>query len=231
MPLRRSLGDKRRELSQSDIESIVREFGSAENGETSKLFDNADFGYSRLTIERPLRLKFQISLERKELFLDGCPHLLDDIQAIDKNIGREASLDWNGVWESVKKVLKKCDSSWKASEQKFFRDVFTETCPEAKEVKSTRKGATAKYEADPKLRDFENVPLKEDIAVYFKREVLPHVLDAWIDQEKTKTGYEINFNLHFYKYKLPRPLTEIDAALKRAEEAIVRLLGEVTACV
>lgn len=229
VPLRRSLGDKRRELSYKDIETIVREFGAAESSETSKLFDNADFGYSRITVERPLRLKFQISLERKELFLDGCPHLLDDMQAIDKNIGREASLDWDAVWESVQKVLKKCGSSWKASEQKFFRDVFTEACPEAKEVKSTKKGSTAKYEADPKLRDFENVPLKEDITAYFKREVLPHVPDAWIDHEKTKTGYEINFNRHFYKYTPPRPLAEIDADLKQAEEVIVRLLGEVTA--
>lgn len=229
VPLRRSLGDKRRELSESDIETIVREFGAAKNSETSKLFDNADFGYSRITVERPLRLKFQISLERKELFLDGCPHLLDDMQAIDKNIGREASLDWDSVWESVKKVLKKRGSSWKASEQKFFRDVFTETCPEAKEVKATKKGSTAKFEADAKLRDFENVPLKEDIVVYFKREVLPHVPDAWIDHEKTKVGYEINFNRHFYKYTPPRPLAEIDADLKRAEEEIVRLLREVTA--
>ncbi len=228
-PLRRSLGDKRRELSESDIKAIVHEFGVAEISETSKLFDNADFGYSRLTVERPLRLKFQISLERKELFLDGCPHLLNDMQTIDSCIGREASPDWNAVWESVKKLLKKSGSSWKATEQKFFRDVFTETCPEAKEVKSTKKGATAKYEADTKLRDFENVPLKEDMAVYFKREVLPHVPDAWIDHEKTKVGYEINFNRHFYTYTPPRSLAEIDAELKLAEEAIVRLLGEVTA--
>jgi type I restriction enzyme M protein len=230
VPLRRSLGDKRRELSESDIDIIVREFGAAKNNETSMLFDNADFGYSRLTIERPLRLKFQISLDRKELFLDGCPHLLDDMQAIDKNIGREASLDWDAVWESVKKVLKKLDSSWKATEQKFFRDVFTETCPEAKEVKSTKKGATAKYEADAKLRDFENVPLKEDIVVYFKREVLPHVSDAWIDHEKTKIGYEINFNRNFYKFTSPRSLMEIDEDLKKAEEVIVRLLAQVTEC-
>lgn len=229
VPLRRSLGDKRRELSEGDIEAIVREFGAAENSETSKLFDNADFGYSRITVERPLRLKFQISLERKELFLDGCPHLLDDIQIIDSLIGREEQNDWNEVWKRVRNLLKTCDSSWKASEQKFFRDVFTETCPMAQPVKATKKGATAKYEADAKLRDFENVPLKEDVEVYFKREVLPHVADAWIDHEKTKIGYEINFNRHFYKFTPPRPLAEIDADLKLAEEAIIRLLGEVTA--
>ena len=229
VPLRRSLGDKRRELSDNDIEAIVREFGTAPEIATSKLFDNADFGYARITVERPLRLKFQISLERKELFLDGCPHLLDDMQAIDKNIGRDENLNWNGAWESVKKVLKKRNSSWKATEQKFFRDVFTETCPEAAPVLSTKKGSTAMYEADAKLRDFENVPLTEKIETYFKREVLPHVPDAWIDHEKTKVGYEINFNRHFYTYTPPRPLEEINADLKRAEEEIVRLLREVTA--
>jgi type I restriction enzyme M protein len=230
VPLRRSLGDKRRELSESDIGTIVREFGAAENSKTSKLFDNADFGYSRITVERPLRLKFQISLGRKELFLDGCPHLLDDIQIIDSLIGREEQNDWNEVWKRVRNLLKTSDSSWKASEQKFFRDVFTETCPKAQPVKSTKKGATAKYEADAKLRDFENVPLKENVKVYFKREVLPHVPDAWIDHEKTKTGYEINFNRNFYKFTPPRSLMEIDEDLKKAEEAIVRLLAQVTEC-
>jgi len=116
----------------------------------------------------------------------------------------------------------------KAAEQKFFEIFFTETCPEAQPVLSTKKGA-AQYEADAKLRDFENVPLKEEIETYFKREVLPHVPDAWIDHEKTKVGYEINFNRHFYKYTPPRSLVEIDADLKLAEEEIVRLLSEVTA--
>jgi type I restriction enzyme M protein len=164
-----------------------------------------------------------------KLFLDACPLLHDEMQSIDKNIGRETSLDWNAVWECVNKVLKKRGSNWKEPEKKSFRDVFTETCPEAQPVKSSRKGSTAKYEADPKLRDFENVPLKEDITDYFQREVLPHVPDAWIEYDKTKTGYEINFNRYFYKYMPPRPLAEIDADLKRAEEEIVRLLREVTA--
>jgi type I restriction enzyme M protein len=74
------------------------------------------------------------------------------------------------------------------------------------------------------------VPLKEDIAVYFKREVLPHVPDAWIDHEKTKVGYEINFNRNFYTFQPPRSLMEIDVDLKRAEEVIVRLLAQVTEC-
>ncbi len=86
-----------------------------------------------------------------------------------------------------------------------------------------------KPEPDPDLRDFENVPLKEDIDEYFRREVLPHVPDAWMDRTKDKVGYEINFNRHFYRYQVPRSLEAIDADLKRAEEEIVRLLREVTA--
>ena len=74
------------------------------------------------------------------------------------------------------------------------------------------------------LRDFENVPLKDDIDTYFEREVRPHVPDAWMDRSKDKVGYEINFNRHFYKYTPPRPLEVIDAELKQAEEEIMRLL-------
>jgi len=84
------------------------------------------------------------------------------------------------------------------------------------------------HEPDPDLRDFENVPLKEDIDAYFRREVLPHVSDAWMDRTKDKVGYEINFNRHFYRYTPPRRLEEIDADLKKAEDEIVRLLREVT---
>jgi hypothetical protein len=83
------------------------------------------------------------------------------------------------------------------------------------------------FEPDPDLRDFENVPLKDDIDTYFEREVRPHVLDAWMDRSKDKVGYEINFNRHFYKYIPPRPLEEIDAELKEVEEEIMRLLREV----
>jgi len=229
VPLRRALGDKRRELSSDDITAVVKEFGDLRQMETSNIFDNAEFGYARLTIERPLRLKFQITLERKEQFLDGCPHLLDDMQAIDKALGREVRNDWNKVWESVQKLLKKCDSLWRAPEVKFFREVFTETDPAAAPVIASKRGGEIVFEADSKLRDFENVPLKEKIADYFRREVLPHVPDAWIDHDKTKTGYEINFNRHFYTYTPPRSLAAIDEDLQKAEEEIVRLLREVTA--
>ena len=82
-------------------------------------------------------------------------------------------------------------------------------------------------EPDTNLRDYENIPLKEDIEEYFKREVLPHVPLAWIDYTKTKVGYEIPFNRHFYKYVPPRPLEEIDAELDTVSAEIMALLQEV----
>jgi type I restriction enzyme M protein len=79
-------------------------------------------------------------------------------------------------------------------------------------------------EPDAALRDYENVPLKEDIHAYFDREVRPHVPDAWIDESKTKIGYEIPFNRHFYVFKPPRSLDEIDADLKGVASRIMTML-------
>ena len=84
-------------------------------------------------------------------------------------------------------------------------------------------------EPDPELRDTENVPLKESIESYFKREVLPHVPDAWVDHSKTKVGYEILLNRHFYRYEPPRPLEAIETDIKTLEGEILSLLKEVTA--
>ena len=81
---------------------------------------------------------------------------------------------------------------------------------------------------DSSLRDTENVPLSEELETYFKREVLPHAPDAWIDNKKTKTGYEIPFNRHFYVFHPPRPLAEIDAELKGVTDRILTLIGGLT---
>ena len=223
---KRSLGDKRRHIAAEQIEEIVQLYGRFEDGERSKLFDNDDFGYTRVTVEQPLRLRYQMTIEDKSRFLDACPYLLDDVQAIDKALGREPSYDWNATWESIADLLHERQSRWKKTEQKLFRDVFTEKDPQAERVR--KDGREKGYEPDTELRDFENVPLKDDIDAYFEREVHPHVPDAWMDRDKDKVGYEINFNRHFYKYTPPRPLEEIDADLKKAEKTILRLLKEVT---
>ena len=94
-----------------------------------------------------------------------------------------------------------------------------------KETKVKRKGLP---KPDAKLRDSEDVPLGEDIETYFQREVIPHFPDAWIDNDKTKIGYEIPFNRHFYVFKPPRELAEIDAELKGVTDRIVKMIGELS---
>jgi type I restriction enzyme M protein len=224
---KRSLGDKRRHVTASQIAEIVRLYGRFEDGELSKGFDNADFGYTRVTVERPLRLRYQMTTEDKARFLDACPHLLEDVQAIDQELGREPKHNWNAVYTHIDELLRDRNSRWKAPEQKLFRSVFTQKDPQAEPV-AAKEGRAEGYEPDVDLRDFENVPLKDDIDTYCEREVRPHVPDAWMDRSKDKIGYEINFNRHFYKYTPPRSLDEIDADLRRAEEEIMRLLREVT---
>lgn len=225
--MRRSLGSKRRKIGEKDedgidqIGDIVKIYNQFTESKTSKTFDNEDFGYTRVTVERPLRLRYQMTLDDKARLLDALPHLLDDIQAIDKALGREPLLDWNDTEKRIKKLLK---LKWKAPEHKLFRDVFTHKDPAAAKVLKGKND----YEPDADLRDFENIPLKEDIDEYFRREVLPHVPDAWMDRSKDKVGYEINFNRHFYTYQPPRDLAVIDSELKEVEDEILRLLKEVT---
>lgn len=160
--MRKSLGSKRKELSDAHIEEITRLFGQFTEAEqdgkpVSRIFDNEDFGFRTITVERP---------ERDE----------------DGNI-----------------------------------------------VLGTRGKAKGKPVPDSKLRDTENVPLTENIDAYFKREVLPHVPDAWIDETKTKVGYEISFNRHFYVFTPPRPLAEIDADLKATTDKIKMMIEELSA--
>jgi type I restriction enzyme M protein len=236
IPMRRSQGDKRRKIGEGpalpsddradepdQIAEIVRRYGQFAASDQSKIFDNDDFGYTRVTIERPLRLRYQMTVEDKARFLDAAPHLLDDVQAIDKGLGRKPLLDWNKVSKDIKRLLDRNESRWRAADEKLFRNVFTAKDPGAEKV---RKGKG--FEPDPDLRDFENIPLKVDIDAFFAREVLPHVPDAWMDRTKDKVGYEINFNRHFYKFTPPKPLAVIDAELKEAEDEILRLLREVT---
>jgi type I restriction enzyme M protein len=230
IPMKRSLGDKRRKIGDADegeldqLGEIVRIYGKNAPTIQSKIFKNTDFGYTRVTVERPLRLRYQMMLEDKARFLDALPHLLDDIQQIDKELGRKPLLDWNKVEKEIKKILKKNESSWKAYEWKIFREVFTKKDPLAEKV---AKGKN-EYEADADLRDFENIPLEQDIDEYFDAEVLPHLPDAWMDRSKDKVGYEINFNRYFYVYTPPRDLKEIDADLKKVEKEILELLNSVT---
>ncbi|RRH88393.1 SAM-dependent DNA methyltransferase [Variovorax beijingensis] len=143
-PMKRSLGDKRRYLDQDAIDAITREHGAMAEAATSRMFDNADFGYRRVTIERPLRLRFEITPEAKDRFLHACPELLDAVQAVQDNLGTEPWTDWNQVWTTVQAVFKRLPhdiEGWAfgakgTAQKKIFRDCFTKVDPEAAPVVS-----------------------------------------------------------------------------------------------
>jgi type I restriction enzyme M protein len=247
---------------------------------TSRTFDNADFGYRRITVLRPLRLRFQIEPETRARFLRLCPELTGAIAAIETALGTEPLHDWNLAWDRAQQVVKTLPADiagWTTgakgtAQKKIFRDCFATVDPEAAPVIAKHhkiapldraavfpaqtlpdtltsaelhallglyadgKGKHLEYEPDPALKDAENIPLKEDIAGYFLREVRPYVAEAWIDRETLdeqdggigKVGYEVNFNRVFFQYHEPRPLKEIDAELADVELRIMDLLREVT---
>lgn len=231
--MRKSLGSKRKELGPNDIASIVRLYGAFEDdGETSKIFSNQDFGYSTITVERALKLNFAFTAERigavlaqkpLEKLADGDRRLLEKalhsvmVEPVRVYKNREAFL------EVLKPTLTSAGIKLGAPALKAVlaglseRDETADVCTGPKQTP----------EVDTELRDTENVPLSEDIRTYFEREVLPHVPDAWIDETKTKVGYEVPFTRHFYKYVAPRSLDEIDADLDSLISEITTLLAEV----
>ncbi|AIF42148.1 class I SAM-dependent DNA methyltransferase [Virgibacillus sp. SK37] len=244
--MKRNLGSKRHELSEEHIATIVRLYGDFKDGEYVKVFDNKDFGYQKVTVERPLRLNFQIDEERvKELYNQTAFNNL----AKSKKKG-EAGQDEIELGKQQQEVIESAILSIKEDILYKNRDEFTKklkTLFKEKDVKVSatllkailnalsEKDETAGIctdskgnpEVDPDLRDTENIPLKENIHVYFEQEVAPHVPDAWIDETKTKIGYEIPFTRHFYKYTELRSSTEITEEIKELEESIMEKLKKV----
>jgi len=222
-PMRKSLGSKRKYLSDAQIAEIAKLHEAFEEGPNSKIFATTDFGYRRITVERPLRLRFSVTSDKLAAYQNtkGADQVEAFADVQDEFDNLPAFLKAAGIKKLGKGALKAalaCFGERDASAQSVLDD----------------KGNP---QADSDLREFENVPLKESIDDYFAREVLPHVPDAWIDTGKTDAkdgqvgivGYEINFNRYFYVYQPPRPLAEIDADLKAVEAEIAALLGEVTA--
>jgi type I restriction enzyme M protein len=145
-PMKRSLGDKRRYLDEAAIDAITREHGAMTQAATSRVFDNIDFGYRRVTIERPLRLRFEITPEAKDRFLQACPDLLDALQVVQDKVGAEPRKDWNQAWDKVQAVFKRLPEGvegWTpgakgTAQKKIFRDCFTTVDPEAAPVIAKR---------------------------------------------------------------------------------------------
>ena len=269
--MRKSLGNKRNQIGDGEenrpdqISEISRIYGSFTHDEkrtltidgvekeviVSKIFDNEDFGYNKITVERPLRLNFQASAERIAL--------LDDIKAFQKiaeSDKKNETIRQQEIEAGIKRqnaIKTMLEDLQKATAGKLFKDrmaflkelkaidqkagvrlsapelkAVLEALSEKDETAEICRDAKGNPEPDSDLRDTENVPLKENIEEYFKREVLPHVPDAWIDYSKTKVGYEIPLNRHFYRYDPPRALEAIAADVKALEGEIVAMLAEIT---
>jgi len=225
--MRKSLGQKSNELADEHIRQITDAYLDFKETAISRIFDNDDFGYSKITVDRPLRLSWQLSEERireSEHFVSLQPVL----KALQKQFGVEPQNDFNILLPALEKHLKKENVKWKAKEKKAFLDAVAWRDEEALPVvKKQEKDGTITYEPDSELRDTENVPLKDDITAYFKREVLPHVPDAWIDHDKTTIGYEITFTKIFYQYQPLRNLEEITRDILDLEEETEGLIKEI----
>lgn len=271
----KSLGNKRNRIGdpeyypnskQDQVKLITEIYGRFKDGETatftidgkiktlvvSKFFDNEDFGYRKIVVERPLKLNFQFSQERikklesesvfqnlakgskkneKERLLEiaegqkrqqAILKLLNDLEKLTKGTVFKNRHDF---LNTLKKADEASGLKLSASEVKAIYNALSERDDSA-DVVMTKNGTA---EPNSELRDTESVPLKEKIEDYFEREVLPHVPDAWVDESKTKIGYEIPFNRHFYVYESPRALEEIEKDLQALEGEILALLNGVNA--
>ncbi|MCB9604588.1 MAG: SAM-dependent DNA methyltransferase [Sandaracinus sp.] len=244
--MRKSLGNKRHELSDEHIAELCRLYGDFEEGPRSKVFDTEDFGFRKITVERPLRLNFQASPERLERLsseraFEGLAKSKKKGAAATKEIeeGRAQqdallamlrTLDPNELVKNRDAFEKRLKAAAKKAGLKLPAPILKALLSALSERDDTAdvcKDAKGQPEPDTDLRDTENVPLKEDVDAYVAREVLPHVPDAWVDESKTKIGYEIPFTRHFYEYKPLRPLAEIEAEIRGLEAEIQGMLGEV----
>jgi type I restriction enzyme M protein len=252
-PMRKSLGDKRREIPREKADEILRLLREHKEGEYVKIFPTTHFGFRKITIERPLKLNFQASPERIGR-LEGEKAFQNLAQSKKKGaMGVKEQTEGRKQQEELRKLLgslpntvfkdrgefeKALKAALKKSNLKLpatvVKAIFS-ALSERDETAAICRDSEGNPEPDPDLRDTESVPLSEDIESFFVREVKPHVPDAWIDTAKRDgrdgkvgiVGYEINFNRYFYKYTPPRPLEAIEADIRAIEGDIVRMLAEV----
>ena len=242
----RSLGDKRKRLNNGHIKDLVQQFAAFDTTDTSRIFHNADFGFQRITVERPLQHDYQASPERiarlqqettwkntvtsrKKNKEKAAQEIAEGQAILDAILRALARLDPDRLYLDRKTFRKDLNAALDAEQvaprnslKKAIERALGEHNPDAVVCKKKNKP-----EPDPDLRDYENVPLNQSIDDYMAREVLPHVPDAWVDRSATKIGYEIPFTRHFYTYTPPRPVEVIEAEIREMEANIQRMLGEV----
>jgi type I restriction enzyme M protein len=254
-PLRKNLGKKNCELTEDDVDRIVGTFLKFEENEQSRVFDNTEFGYWKVTVERPLRLQVDLSPRRLEAFRETCNAVNETPIAnvagrIAGRMGEGPHDDYNLFLRAVESDADSNNVKLTAKRLRLLRDGLTDRSESAEPVvRRTHKPAkmaadtlhglypvtigdkayVVECEPDTALRDTETVPLKEPggIEAFIRREVLPHAPDAWVDKEKTATGYEISFTRYFYKPQPLRKLAEIRADILALERETEGLMADV----
>ncbi|MGN6872537.1 MAG: type I restriction-modification system subunit M [Solirubrobacteraceae bacterium] len=245
--MRKSLGEKRKEISPAQIDEITRLYGDLQENERVKIFRNEAFGFLRITVERPLRLRWEVTEGTIEVALSA-KALAKQPETVIALLRELLTEHQGSTFETQAEIVKALgprlvDTGLPAAGQKALLSGLA-VRDDSADVTTDRRGHP---EPDSELRDQENVPLpvvrvsfEEDpterfstleyrtaVDDYVRDEVRPYVPDAWIDHEKTRVGYEIPLTRHFYKYVPPRPLEEIDAEMRELEDEIQELLTEV----
>ncbi len=253
-PLRKNLGKKNCELGPEDIERICRTFLDFEETEESRIFDNQAFGYWKVTAERPLRLKVDLSPERRTGFTEACRDageepLANAVERAATTLGPGPHFDFNVVLDALKADMSGRRAKLTAKRKKLLQTVLAERDEKAERiVKSIHRRGTApdpirglyesrddsksrvvEYEPDTALRDTEQIPLTEEggIEGFLRREVLPYAGDAWYVAKSVKIGYEISFNRYFHKPEPMRTLDEIGDDILAVERETEGLLLQI----
>jgi type I restriction enzyme M protein len=238
--MRKSLGDKRKEISEEQIAEITRLYAGFTEGERVKIFPNEAFGYQRITVERPLRLRWEVAADTPAALAES-----KQWGKLEHEERRELTARLEGLVDTITterpEIAAKLGAVPRAIEKRLW-DVLAVKDPDAPTITDSN----GEPLPDPDMRDYENVPLPaipvmwepdpterlasieygSDVEAYMAADVLPYVEDSWMDHEKTRIGYEIPLTRHFYKYVPPRPLAEIGAELKALEGEIQGLLAE-----
>ena len=231
--MKTSLGNKRHEISKDQISEIIKIYQDFKPNDFCKIFENRDFAYARITVDRPLKRNFEASDERierikaenafvkiKDAKLKPKEPNQEDILAVLKKLPSKLYKDYKEFSKDLDGAFSHANFKLSSPIQKAIENALSER----DETAEPAKDAKGNLKADSDLRDNENIPVTQDIDEYFKNEVTKYVPDAWIvDETRSKIGYEIPFTRHFYVYKPLRPLEEIDTDLKENQKGIDKL--------
>jgi len=233
--MKKKVGDKSNEITTAQIDDITDIYKAFKEEEYCKIFDNSDFGYYRVIVERPKKRRFQITDEgRDRLQQQKTFKTLPEVKT-KKGVSQEEvlavvnSLPTKAYknYDAFKKVVKEAFENKKLKPKSSIYTAIENSFSERDDDADSQLDKDGNLVADTDLRDTENIPLNQKIDEYFEKEVKPYVPDAWIDDNtRDNIGYEIPFTKHFYKYKPLRPLEEIDAEIRKLQKDIVSGLDE-----